>query len=866
MPISAGAKLGPYEIVSAIGKGGMGEVWKARDTRLDRTVAIKTSAATFSERFEREARAVAALNHPHICSLYDVGPDYIVMEYVEGSEIKGPLPLDQALKYSIQLASALEAAHRKGVTHRDLKPANILVTKAGVKVLDFGLAKIEERPETKKTDETLTRALTQENSIVGTLQYMAPEQLQGKVTDARADIYSFGCVLYEMLTGKRAFDGSNTASVIAAILERPAPTVAGVAPIALDWALRLCLAKDPDERWQSARDVRAALEWVTHAEEEVEQARPSPRATGLAWIAAGLFALVAAAVGLLYFRQKPPETPVVRFTVMPPETAHFAFGTDEGPEGFPAVSPDGRRMVFGAQQADRSRRLWVRSLDATNLQPLNGTEGASIPFWSADGHFMGFGANGKLKKMDLSGGPAVLLADAPSFRGASWSPQGVILFAPTRTGALLMIPAAGGVPTPATVLDPSRKEQSHRWPWFLPDGRHFLYSAVASDGEVVTSDSTIYGGSLDSRERRVVAQASSNAVYASGYLLFLRENTLMAQPFDAKRLTTTGEAVVVAEQVADSPESGRGFFTATGSEMLVFQSGLQSVRTLAWLDRAGKRVALLPEPGLLIGAFLSPDGKRATVSLYDRAAHNNDLWIYELTRNLRSRFTFGPANEFAGVWSPDGTRIIFNSSGRGHLDLYRKLTSGAGAEELLYADGLNKAPTSWSPDGKFVMYDSFDDPKTRNDIWVLPVEGEPKPVPFLKTVFNEYNGRFSPDGRWVAYTSDESGRAEIYISPFPGAGGKRLVSLAGGDQARWRADGMELFYLAPDGQLMAGEVRIKGTDLEIGTVRPLFGPLLTNGYDVSSDGQRFLAVLPEERAAAPDPLTVVLNWTAGLKK
>jgi Tol biopolymer transport system component len=407
----------------------------------------------------------------------------------------------------------------------------------------------------------------------------------------------------------------------------------------------------------------------------------------LAWIAAGLFALVAAAVGFLYFRQKPPETPVVRFTVMPPETAHFAFGTDEGPDGFPAVSPDGRRMVFGAQQAGRSRRLWVRSLDATISQPLNGTEGASIPFWSADGHFMGFGANGKLKKMDLSGGPAVLLADAPSFRGASWSPQGVILFAPVRTGALLMIPAAGGVPSPATVIDPSRKEQSHRWPWFLPDGRHFLYSAVA-----------------------------------------------------------------------------------------------------------------------------------------------------------------------------------FNSSGRGHLDLYRKLTSGAGAEELLYADGLNKAPTSWSPDGKFVMYDSFDDRKTRNDIWVLPVEGEPKPVPFLKTAFNEYNGRFSPDGRWVAYTSDESGRAEIYISPFPGAGGKRLVSLAGGDQARWRADGKELFYLAPDGQLMAGEVRIKGTDLEIGTVRPLFGPLLPIGYDVSSDGQRFLAVLPEERAAAPDPLTVVMNWTAGLKK
>src|SRR5579864_194695 len=323
MPISAGAKLGPYEIVSAIGKGGMGEVWKARDTRLDRTVAIKTSAATFSERFEREARAVAALNHPHICTLYDVGADYIVMEYVEGSEIKGPLPLDQALKYAIQLTSALEAAHRKGITHRDLKPANILVTKAGVKILDFGLAQIEQTPEATASDATLTRALTQESSIVGTLQYMAPEQLQGKATDARADIFSFGCVLYEMLTGKRAFDGTNTASVIGAILERPAPTVAGIAPAGLDWALQLCLAKDPDERWQSARDVRAALEWVTHAEAEVERARPSLRATGLLWTTAGVLALAAAAVGLLYFRQKPPDAPVVRFTVSPPETAHF---------------------------------------------------------------------------------------------------------------------------------------------------------------------------------------------------------------------------------------------------------------------------------------------------------------------------------------------------------------------------------------------------------------------------------------------------------------------------------------------------------------------------------------------------------------
>jgi len=834
--VGQGSQLGPYKIEELIGAGGMGQVFRAIDMRLGRQVAVKVSAAQFTERFEREARAISALNHPHICTLHDVGPNYLVMEYIEGAPLKGPLPLGKTVEYASQILDALDAAHRKGITHRDLKPGNILIAKNGVKLLDFGLAHVE-----RGEDDP---ALTVAGAVMGTPAYMAPEQWEGKSADARSDIYSFGCVLYEMLTGKRAAKGRTP-----------------VEPAALDRVVTTCLSQDPDDRFQTARDAQRALRWA----QEPDRAKP---ARTLPWVAvAGIAVLIAAAVSFQHFRENPAETPVVRFAIAPPANTTF---------GIPAPSPDGRHLVFPARdmlsafgrQAGGSASLWVRSLDATTPQPLAGTEGAGLPFWSPDGRSIGFGAGGKLKKIDLSGGPAVSLADAPLFRGASWSPQGVILFTPTRTSALLRIPATGGSPAPATTLNPERNERSHRWPWFLPDGKHFLYSAVDTDGELVTSESTIYVGTLDSRESRIVAHASSNAIYASGYLLFLRENTLMAQPFDAKSLAGTGEAVPVAPQVLDNPPSANGLFAAADNGTLVFQSGLQPLQTLAWLDRTGKRVAAVGDPGQLFFTFLSPDGNRATVSVYDRAAHNNDLWIYDLARNLRTRFTFGSGNENAGIWSPDGSSIVFNSSSKGHLDLYRKLASGAG-EELLYADELSKSPTSWSPDGKFILYNSRLGPRAGAGLWVLALEGERKPFPFLKTAFNEDDGRFSPNGHWVAFESDESGRGEIYVAPFPGSGGRSQVSSAGGTQARWRADGKELFYMAPDGSLMVAEIGVKGTEMLIGAPRRLFGPPLTNGvssYDVSPDGQRFLAVLPNEQAAPPEPLTLVLNWTAGLKK
>jgi eukaryotic-like serine/threonine-protein kinase len=836
----------------------MGEVWKARDPRLNREVAIKVSAEQFTDRFEREARAIAALNHSNICTLYDVGPNYLVMELVEGRTLaeriaQGPVPLEEALGIAKQIADALEAAHEKGIVHRDLKPANIKIRADGsVKVLDFGLAKAASEEAEFTPDSTVM--LSSPGVILGTAGYMAPEQARGKIVDKRADIWAFGVVLYEMLTGKRLFEGETVSDTLAAVLTRE-PDWDRV-PAKVQRLLRRCLEKDPRRRLRDIGDAMLLLE------AEPTTTAPSRSRLGIAgWMATG--ALVAAAVSFLYFQQKPQSTPVVRSIIPPPEKTSFRF--DLQPYVLPALSPDGRRLVFGVQSEGGASRLWIRSLDAAAAQPLAGTEGASssYPFWSPDSRSVGFSADGKLKKIDLSGGPAVTLGDVPLFRGASWSPQGVIVFAPNSLGLLQQIPAAGGNATPITALDPARKENSHRFPWFLPDGRHFLYAAVV----VNTSDVTIYVGSLDSRETRIVAQANSNAVYASGYLLFLRDNALMAQPFDAKRLTTTGDAVPVADQIANNPMYTGGFFAVSDTGTLVFQSGGPAVQTLAWMDRTGKRLGTADEPRQLLRTSLSRDGMRATVSVYDRAARNYDLWIYDLERNLRRHFTFDRANEFDGVWSSDGSQIVFNSTRKGHMDLYRKLASGAGAEELLYADNLNKDPTSWSPDGKFVLYVA-QDPKTGFDLWVLPLEGERKPFPFLKTGSNEALGQFSPDGRWVAYVSDESGRKEIYVAPFAGPGGKQGVSSAGGNHPRWRADGKELFYLGLDGRVMSAGIGIRGSEVDIGAVRPLFGTLPTNVgyvYDVSPDGQRFLAIIPDEQAA-PEPLTLVQNWTAGLKK
>jgi Tol biopolymer transport system component len=567
----------------------------------------------------------------------------------------------------------------------------------------------------------------------------------------------------------------------------------------------------------------------------------------------------------VHFREKPPEAALVRFSISPPEKTAFIF-TASAIMGPPALSPDGRRLAFNATSADGKIQTWIRSLDTLTAQPLEGTEGSVFPFWSADGRFLGFFAGGKLKKIDASGGPPLTLSDAPSAFGGTWNRDGVIVFSPNGGGPLQKVSAAGGASTPVTSLDLATHETSHRWPWFLPDGRHFLYLAVAGER------SSIRVGSLDGGESKPVHENHLNAVYARGYLLFMRETTLMAQPFDARRLVSTGDALPVAEQVMTAAGALHGVFAVSDNGSLVYWTGSSRTTQLAWFDRNGKQTGTLGDPGTINALEFSPDRASVAAAIFDSGSRNQDIWIYDVARGLKTRFTFDPAEERQAAWSPDGRSLVFNSNPKGHFDLFRKQANGVGNEELLFADGLEKYPTSWSPEGKFLLYFSQGDPKTKDDLWVLPMtlerSGEArKPFSFAQTPFNETWGQFSPDGRWIAYQSDESQRIEIYVAPFPGPGGKRQISTAGGLEPRWRQDGKEIYYLATDGHLMAAEVSVKGDVLDVGAVSPLFAVARVGGgyrYDVSSNGQHFLVRTPTTATAA-QPLTVVQNWTAALK-
>ena len=892
MAVSPGTRLGPYEILAAVGAGGMGEVYRARDTRLDRIVAIKVLPAHLAdkpelrERFEREARTIASLNHPHICTLYDIGrqdgTDFLVMEYLEGETLahrllKSPLPLDQVLPYAIEIADALDKAHRKGITHRDLKPGNVMLTKSGTKLLDFGLAKLKQEAAPQTPFSQLPTAagkdaVTQEGTILGTLHYMAPEQAEGRTEeiDARTDIFAFGAVVYEMATGVKAFEGRTSASVIAKILEVDPPPIASLqpmAPPALDRVVKRCLAKDREERWQSAHDLWHELKWVGEGGSQAPMvARPrSPlNNVRIAWSVAAVLLAGLFLGALFYFRRAPADTQSLRFFVSPPGSL-AAFGTTTSGTTAPlAVSPDGHRIAFVAMNTDGKYVLWVRSLDTLTAQALAGTEGASSPFWSPDSRFLGFFAGGKLKKIEASAGPPVTLCDAPNSRGGTWGQSGVIVFNPANLVALQKVSASGGAPTAATVLAPG--EVAHMRPSFLSDGRHFLYRVFA--GSV---GGPIYVASLDSSERKLLFNADSQDVlYTQGHLLFLRENTLMAQPFDERRLAVTGDAVPIAEQVQTTGTNPPyGLFSASQNGVLAYQAGGDAAGTqLLWFDRTGKQTGVLGDPGAYGQIELSPDGKRALVSLTDQSGPARGIWIFDVARGLRTRFTFDPSDDRTAIWSPDATRVVFNSNRKGLYSLYQKAASGAGAEDVLLEDNLNDAPDSWSPDGRFILY-SVVGKETSLDLFVLPLSGDRKPAPFLTTKFNEDFAEFSPDGRWVAYHSDESGRYEVYVTSFPGAGGKWQISTAGGSRPRWRRDGAEIFYLASDNKLVAAAVNGKGSSFEVGAVKPLFqtravGPL-GSPYDVSADGQRFLInTRPEQTAAVP--ITVVMNWTEGLKR
>ncbi len=894
MTIAAGSRLGPYEIVSPVGAGGMGEVYRARDTRLERTVAVKvlpehlSSSAEVRQRFEREAKTISQLSHPHICALYDVGNqdgvEYLVMEFLEGETlsdrlVKGPLPAEQTLRYGIEIADALDKAHRQGIVHRDLKPGNVMLTKSGVKLLDFGLAKAvaPAGPASVLTSfPTMAGGanLTQEGTILGTFQYMAPEQLEGKEADVRSDMFALGAVLYEMATGQKAFSGKSQASLIASILERePAPisTIQPMAPPALDRVVKTCLAKDPEERWQTAHDVALQLRWI--AEGGSQAGVPAPvaarrRSRERLWMsAAALFAAAAAVLAFFFLRGPREPVRVLRSSVAPPEGG--TFWLDPSTPGPPVLSPDGRRIAFSARTADGKIRLHVRSLDAFEARAFPGTEDAQYPFWSPDSRSIGFFTGGKLKAIESDGGPPVTLCSTDSDpKGGAWNRNGVIVFARGSATTLWRIPAGGGDPVELTHFDPKRGDNSHRHPRFLPDGKHFLY--LARSINAATEGHAVVVASLDGGPEKILLRSPAAAEYGSGHLLFLRERTLMARPFDADRLAFTGDAVPLAENILLlSLTAATGIFSASQNGVLVYQTVQgQPTSKLQWVSRDGTAQGTLGEAADYLEMAISPDSKRVVATLRDPASGTRDLWVLDVSRNLGTRFTFDPANETSPVWSPDGNWLAYSSNRKGHDDIYRKALSGSADEELLVESKTDKNAYAWSPDGRYLAYtDTGKD--TKFDIFVLPLEGERKPQVFLQTPFLEYPAAFSPDGRWLAYGSEESGNFHIYVTSFPRPGRKWQVSTESGAYAYWSADGKEIVYHGYSGQVWAVEIAAKGDSVEMGAPKPLFklaGPPRPSGAEFfpTADHQRFLILDHGQKANAL--LNLVVNWTAAAKR
>ena len=904
--LKSGARLGPYEIIAPIGAGGMGEVYRARDTRLNRVVAIKILPRHLAEshesrdRFEREARTIASLNHPHICTLHDVGHqgdmDYLVMEFIEGETlasrlVNGPLPLDRMLQYAIQIADALDKAHRKGVTHRDLKPGNVMLTKSGAKLLDFGLAKLKQAvlPPSVPLSRlpTVQDPITAQGAIVGTLQYMAPEQLEGKETDARTDIFAFGAVVYEMATGKKAFEGKSQASTIAKILEVDPPPISSLqsmTPLALDRLVKTCLAKDPDNRLQSAQDAKIELEWIRDAAAEPSAPGAATRILGwrrmLPWTVAAVAIVAALALALLWSR-RPPSTPAdpVRFQIAIPASPPLRL------TGLFALSPDGRQLAFVAASADGIPRIWIRSLNSLEIQPLAGTESVgSLLFWSPDSRYIAFDAAGTLQKLDVAGGsPVAICTLGKTGVGGSWNKDGVILFGQFG-GPLMQVSAAGGVPTPLTTLDPSHGDVAHTDPGFLPDSRHFLYYRDAGTTGYVSV------GSLDvkpeQQDPRRLIEANSAAVYApssdpdSGNLLFVSRNggALTAQPFDARHLTTSGDPIRVVEQPMGLFLDA-GAFSVSTNGTLVYQSAGSVKSQPAWFDAQGKLLSKLGDPGLYGGLALSSDGARALVSRSSLPYQQQSLWLLDTSRGTSTRLELDPSAEHrTGAWAADGRSIFFGAARSGRMmDIFETPVSGTADARTLFESSDWKVPSSLSPDGHFLLYDSTG-AGTGEDLWVLPLGDNQKPVPFLRTEFDEVAARFSPDGHWVAYESNESGRYEIYVRPFSpeapgeaasGAGDKFLVSNHGGLSPFWRQDGKELYYIDSDHRVMAVSVTTH-PGFRSDVPKFLFQSPLTfdqteaTFWSPSPDGKRFLFLVPEEEGAAP--FTVVLNWQAVLKK
>jgi serine/threonine protein kinase len=897
MPLSKGTRLGPYEIVGAIGAGGMGEVYRARDARLGRDVAVKVLPEAFARdaerlsRFQREAKVLASLNHPNIASIYgleDSGPTHaLVMELVEGPTLadriaSGPIPVDEAVLIARQIAEGLEYAHERGIVHRDLKPANIKVSRDdSVKILDFGLAKAVEGEAIEAdmgTSPTLTHMATQMGFIIGTAAYMSPEQAKAKPVDRRADIWAFGCVLFEMLTGKAAFAGETITDILASVVraEPDWSKLPAATPLRARVLLQRCLQKDPKQRLRDIGDARISLD-------EIISGAPDSSPTGAAgifaplwrralpWVVVALLLATLAPAVFIHLREKPPSpAQPMRFEIPLPEKVTIA--TD----GSYALSPDGSQLALVVAGSDGVFRLWIRPLDSLEAHPLPGSESnTSTPFfWSPDSRYIAFDAGGRLKKIDISGGAAETLCDLPGGVyevGGSWNRDGVIIFGQSP-GAIMRVSANGGPATPLTVLDPSRNEVQHVLPSFLPDGRHFIYLRGSSQPE----NSGVYIGSLDSKpeqqdSKQLLATPHGPEYVPSsdpqrGQLLFLRDGTLMAQAFDSGRMELSGEPATVAEQVGTFRDYG--FFSASASGALAYRTAAGETSQLTWLDPQGKALDTAGEPGNYYTVALSPDGTRAAVTRFDQ---NSVLWLVDLSRRTSTRFTFDSPYSGYAVWSPDGSHLIYSSfKNSGSDDLYRKAANGATDEEPLLKSDENKIPTSWSRDGRFLLYQALDPNTGKFSLWALPLEGDKKPFLFLRTAFNDSQGQFSPDGRLVAYDSDESGRDEIYVRTFSpdssaaasDSGGKWLISTGGGGQPRWSGDGKELYYQAPYGKLMAVGIATNPV-FRAGLPKALF-QAPSRYWDITPDGKRFLFAVPTEQGQVP--FTVLLNWQAELKK
>ncbi|HEV8366620.1 MAG TPA: protein kinase [Pyrinomonadaceae bacterium] len=899
--ISPNTTIGQYTIVSKIGEGGMGEVYRARDGRLDRNVAIKILPANFAtdadrlNRFEQEARATSALNHPNILTVYDIGTHdgspYFVAELLEGEELRdrldrGSIPLRKVIEYAQQIVSGLEAAHGKGIVHRDLKPENLFITEdERVKILDFGIAKLSESGGTATGSEDATRkALTNPGVVMGTVGYMSPEQVRGAKSDQRSDIFSFGAILHEMITGRRAFRRDTIAETMTAILkEEPvdfSATIPSINP-ALERIVQRCLEKKPERRFHTAHDLGFALEslstpttssgstvsTIATAESGTESSVWRARIPWIALAAATLIAIGALAIAYSAFNafrsRSSAELQTVRLNIIHGQRT-TAFGQF-------AVSPDGRSVVISTLNAGRGQ-LWLRSLDALSARPLPNTQGAQgFPFWSPDSRAIAFGVAGKLKKIDLADGRVTTICDMPTGDrrgfGGTWNREGAILV--FVAGSILRVPATGGEPTGIPDVNiVAASGAMARWPTFLPDGNHFLYLVTTPQ----QASSEVFVASLDGKDIRRLLTANSNAMYASsptgeGYLMFARGEALLAQAFDPKTLTISGEPKRVADQIGVNSNS-RGFFSFSDNGILVYDQFTESEsRQLTWFDREAKEVETLGETANINLVRLSPDQKRAAVAKRDPGMGFLDLWVVD-ARGAASRITSGPSDTSDFVWSPDNNYLAWGSSRDQRHTIVRKLASGAGQEEVLLEADRPVLPTDWSPDGKFILYNR-NDPMTRNDIWVLPLEGDRKPFAFFQSPAADSSAVFSPDGRWVAYQSGESSIPEIYVQTFPASGDKKLVSTKGGLRPRWRGDGKELFYITPEGKMMAVEIKA-GATFEPGVPNLLFDvatarTLPTTPYDVATDGRRFLFISGQLDAGQAS-LAVVLNWISDLKK